>query len=247
MKRAIFINAFRRPKYLYVVLDSLRRCKGIDGWDVWVSIDGGSNASFDVCENVLPHRTIRHTLNLGPRDHPTAILQAAVAMNYDWVLYGEEDSLYRSDTLEWLLGRTDREGWISCFHHPDGVAGGYEYLSFAPVLLRRSDFVELVDFMERRRYVGLPNVTVHNEPIRVDERGHDICWYAMVLSRKKINWYAEEPMTLNFGYQGYDHKDGGAFESAVFQGDPSYWMELVLRYCAAHVSPHLGTVGFQYR
>lgn len=246
MKKAIYINAFRRPKYLYVVLDSLRRCHGISGWEVFVDIDGGDDSDFGFVESILPHSTRRREKNLGPRDHTTEIIRSAVTGGHDLILYGEEDSLYRSDCLDYLEKKADLDGWISCYHDQTNETG-LIYMSYGPIMLKHNEASRLLEFMDKKAYTGLPNITQKNRPLEPDEFSHDSCWCAYTISLNRTQWYAPEPMTLNFGYNGVNHKDGGSFDNLAFEGDPSKWLETVVSICKERQSPHLGTVGFVYK
>lgn len=249
MKKAIFIAAFNRPQYLYVTLDSLRRCRGVENWDVFIDFDGGSDADFRVCSDLFEHFAVHRRRNLGCMDHPTAILKTALGLGYDGFVYAEDDQLFRTDLLEYFDHAipSHSTGLLSSFYRPDGVLSENNWQSASPCFIPRSESLSIIEFMESKRWEGLPNCCDDWKPITTECKYHDICWFAWVKSNNVITHYARIQHSLNFGLVGMNYP---YFEqhNKLFKGPSNGWLSEVVSYFA---SPEMAwwprSPGFQYQ
>lgn len=220
--------AHSRPNYLYVCLDSIRRCREVDTWDIWVSFDGGPSASdHRLCHGVLPFYSITHGRNIGNRDHPTEMLRAARYFNYERVVFVEDDMLFRSDLLNWI--RSEEPGWsgtISSHHFHDAPREQIAHMSSAPCSLSYNHIQELLRFMDSKAYIGLENICNH-QPITPSVT-YDVCWYAWCIKSRTVCRFVPVQLSFNFGFNGMHFKNSH-FDALAFAGDKSQWIENILR------------------
>lgn len=245
--KAIFINAYNRPRYLRVCLDALSHCLGLSDWDIVISFDGGSSADFSICRSVLKHYEVVHPHNLKARDHPTEILRSALEFGYKKILYCDEDALLRTDALAYANAQPDRNGFISLQCVPGHPQLPF-YLSSSPVVMYAPLLQELLSFMDAKRYLGmkhafLPGVILGQENTIM---AHDLCWCALSIAKPILNYYADLQYSLNFGFTGYNWRYA-ELEAKAFSGQPGSWFDNIL--CLASqeaIASKMGTPGFNY-
>lgn len=247
--RAIFVNAFNRPRYLRVCLDAISKCHDLEKWDVWVDFDGGSVENFAVCNSSLFHYRVIRPKNIGPRDHPTEMLRTALECGYEKIIYCDDDALFRRDLPNILDEQPKRPELISAYHGMP--SGSFSYMSISPVLLFNDMMSKIVEFMDRAEYVGLPNVCFSGIPIERDTVGHDYCWFAWCVRDKVPCWFSDKHLSLNFGYLGFNHhmdqNKAISLETSAFHGGPETWMDGVLTVAqTTDAATVLGTPGFVY-
>jgi len=104
VKRAIAVIANNRPKYLRLTLDGISCCVGIDDWDLFVYVDGPASEKSKEFATFLP--VIPMTIKFRPRrlgvlwNTIESIKETFWSLNYDAILWIEDDMLVRPDLLE---------------------------------------------------------------------------------------------------------------------------------------------------
>lgn len=113
MKRALVVTAYDRPNLLRSTLESLARVRGIEDWDLHVSVDPCGSADLEEQVMVAAVTTLSglgvqaqvtvhlHDTHLGVLEHPFVILDHLFADGYDYVLRLEDDMLFTEDLLEY--------------------------------------------------------------------------------------------------------------------------------------------------
>lgn len=226
--RAIFIMAYSRPNYLYVCLDSIRHCQGVEDWDIWVSFDNGpQSTSHQICFELLPFRSLTSPEAFGNRDHPTEMLRCARYFNYQRILFVEDDMLFGQNLLTWI--REQEDGWpgtISAHSFGNGAPlDQVAHMSSAPCSLSAAHADALISFMDSKAYLGLNNVC-NNQPI-TPEVTYDVCWYAWCLRMLTVCRFSPKQLSFNFGFNGM-HFRNDRFDQMAFKGPRSLWLTNVI-------------------
>lgn len=247
---AIFIHAYNRPRHLSVAMEALSRCKGLSDWDVFLDLDGGGGeVECLAIPPRFPHFVVRRTRNLGCRKHPTELYRTALDFGYEHILYVEDDHLVRSDILEWVRSKIGFGGIISTYHREDCVETGVRWTADSPPLLSAALARDVVDFMDRKLDVGLPDVCNPGHPIPEISYYKDASWWQWCQVRQIETLFAPEQFSLNFGFSGV-HRNNSEFDRIAFRGSSENWMQGVL--AAARLPQYSGwgntrTAGFEYQ
>lgn len=228
MKQGIFMMAYNRPKYLRVSLEAVSKCHNVDKWDVFVDYDGGGDGDFSVCDGVMDHYSIERKQNLGNMRHAIELYKTAIKFGYERILYIEDDHLVSSDCLDYLDTVPNTRMWESFYFHGPSYDENDEYVSDSPSLLNMSDARWLVDNLESKAYVGLPNICARpHVPIKDDEKWFDICVFALTKARNARVGFPRKHFSLNFGYVGCNNPYED-FNTQAFKGNPNEWFKGVL-------------------
>lgn len=108
MKRALVVTAYDRPHLLASTLESLSRVRGLDRWDIHISIDPCGSAEVETevvmaaINGLSDYETVihMHEEHLGVLRHPWVIFETLFVEGYDYVLRLEDDMLFTEDLLE---------------------------------------------------------------------------------------------------------------------------------------------------
>jgi len=103
-EKAILVIGYKRPRYLYITLQGVFRVRGIEDYDVFVSIDGNEEtkeakeviSQFDIKKSIFRSARLNNLL------HVTHSLKTIFDTGYNLILYIENDFLLRPDTIEYV-------------------------------------------------------------------------------------------------------------------------------------------------
>jgi hypothetical protein len=139
MKRSIVLTAYDRPRRLHETLQSLSQVRGLDRWDLYLSIDPHDDpvvteAVLEVVDDFRDRHTpdtsrafgsavglLLQERRLGVLRHPKHVFETLFGSGYDYVLRLEDDMLFTEDLLEY-------HEWASVQFEWDGI-GFVESLS----------------------------------------------------------------------------------------------------------------------
>ena len=244
--RAIFVMAYSRPNYLYVTLDSIRKCRNVSDWDLWVSFDEGPEAGdHRMCMKTGGFHAVLNGHNLNNHNHPTEILRVSRNMGYSKILFCEDDELFSPSLLDWVKEQENNwTGTISTLYPADKANEGIGHHSASPALLMAEHADSLIKFMDTRGYAGRPNVLT-GTPIN-DNMTYDVCWWDWYQVTQTRCRYAPRQLCFNFGFNGMNYKNP-RFDNLAFNGPPSTWLSNVI---GLSKTPEFGntsrTPGFEY-
>lgn len=202
--RAIFVMAYNRTRYLEVAVESIRRCRGVEAWDVIIDRDGGRRFRHALTKTE-PYEVIRRPENLGNRQHATEILRTAYERGYKFILLMEDDMLLRSDALLRLWELRKLTGLTSTYSIGPYLSAEVCFVSNGANLISHPLIKSLIKFMDAKEYLGLPNVGNANKPIESEDHNHpcyDVCWFAWAKKNEVQTVCFSEQLCLNFGHVG---------------------------------------------
>ena len=232
MAKGILIQAFMRPRYLYVTLDALFRVSNIKSWGVAVYVDGNAETRHDI-EETVKQFNIRHTvyrdshvgnlvnLHLGLRD--------MFSRGYNEVLYIDCDIILRTDVLDYLSEAPRDVCFVSV------SAAGYGKKSiYCPLgnLITRSNFLVLDNWVKNKRYVGLQRPSMPDTLTKATT-GYDGVYYAFLVTFGLESLFAPIHYAAHFGIIGWNNKnpniDTVEVEKRMFAGDSDKWFSNTLK------------------
>lgn len=125
MKKAIMLTVFDRTEYLSEVLKSWSDVRATEGWEFFISIDGGVDPT-PVLEIIneyiedIPINVWEQEINYGVLMHPYVVLnELFTEMEYDFVLRTEDDLVVSADILEyfnWASEEFQNDSNVSTVH-----------------------------------------------------------------------------------------------------------------------------------
>jgi hypothetical protein len=246
MRQAILVNAYNRPRHLYVCLTSISRCHHLADWDVWVDYDGGQHGDFSVCADVLNHFSIVRRDHFGCRYHYTEGFKTLLTHGYERILMADDDHLFRRDLLDAVLSISHPGCLASAFHWPDNALSMIRWTSDAPVLFTADQARDIVQFMDSRSDVGLPDVCQPGHTIPIACNYRDASWTQWCLKRSLVTNFSSEQLSLNFGFGG-EHRHDTSFDAIVFSGLKETWFDVVIATAnSSQFASMLTTPGFTY-
>lgn len=109
MRKALFLTAYNRPQYFEEVLKSWSSVRGIESWDIYVSIEPNAFALEQmslVYEYFPEHPEVEIVINpqiYGVLHNPwVGFEHLFMERNYDFVVRGEDDLVVSADILEYF-------------------------------------------------------------------------------------------------------------------------------------------------
>ena len=144
MNKTVTVIGWRRPAYLRRVLDALTKCRGIEAWDVLISIDGPHSREQEVCMGaaqvfslVNPCTVLFHHDNLGVDEHPRLVYET-VFRKSDFNVMLEDDTVPSPDALEladWFCEHGREYAYLSLHNgstKPEDPTAMEENMRFCP-------------------------------------------------------------------------------------------------------------------
>lgn len=109
MKKALFLTAYNRPNYFSQVLDSWSKVRGLDSWDIYISLEPSTSwreQELAAYEAFSWHDNVEVVVNkeiLGVLHHPWVGFQHLfIDRGYDFVVRAEDDLVVSADILEFF-------------------------------------------------------------------------------------------------------------------------------------------------
>ncbi len=231
MNIGIAITSFKRPRYLYVTLESIFKMNGIDECRVIVYNDSGiTELERKAQEEVLarfPEASIiffetKHDILQG---HLRAI-RDTLALGVDEVLYLEDDCIVRADTLEYLKTATRGEFVTSLIPRPIYSGLGN--------LITKEAFDTLSVWIAEKKYVGKQVPLTAPGTVWQDGYifGHDHLFLGYSIHTNHPNIPAPIFYLAHFGIcgtNGSSNPISQQIQTDMFRGPRKNWMNNVLK------------------
>lgn len=103
---AITMTAWRRPKYFYKVIESLKACIGIEKYTIYLSIDGGYPDKQAQMIEIIKQSGLKYKAHLCDKNVGCAgNTKIALSMGFneqDCIIHAEDDTVFHPDALSWF-------------------------------------------------------------------------------------------------------------------------------------------------
>lgn len=233
-RRALVVVAYNRPRYIRLTLEGLKKCRGIEDWDIYLYIDGPASDKPDDFLNWLPNMPMRVILrpeNLGILNNTIYSIKETFDHGYDAVMWIEDDMLLRPDTLE-VAATYKYPGLVSL---RESGHSGIRYTP-PPNLIGADTFDRLYNWILTMQYVGKWDPK-RERVIPDDIKSHDCVVGTWIHDENITVARPDKSYCLHFGVrgrnQGFDGKDATdaarRLEKKMFCGDPSTWIDNTLK------------------
>ena len=229
----IVVIAWNRPRYLYVMLDSLFAARGIERYAVSVYFDGGIDAAMarkqlDTVSGFHIEKVIFHRKNLGCLQSHVYAIKSGFDDGADEVLYLEDDFIVRPDLLEYLATTPRDANFYSLFGSSEDIREDY-----CPMgnLIPRETFYPLHYWIQAKKYIGTERPG--NGYILGDTKSHDAVFNSYLVLRHLTTRFPKVSYTAHFGLSGLNQGEMGEmekrFEENMFTGDRAEWLPRIVR------------------
>lgn len=230
----VSVIAYNEPRHLYVCLDGLTRVHGIDEFPITVYVDGPlPEEVLAEQQNVIasfPGVSAEFTdTHLGICGNVTrAIREPIEKRGAPLVMYIEDDHLVRPDVLQVPLA--DESG---CFFV--GLSFFYEFkmCRYAPKgnVIRADNAMLLLDWIDRRQWVGMKVRKESDRILTEDYTGHDYIFNSYVVWHDKYTMFPNGYFLAHFGLFGSNFHRAMAseellhLEERMFNGYREHWLD----------------------
>jgi hypothetical protein len=135
--KSISITAWKRPEYLQQVLASIKACKHVEEYELFLSLEPGCEDTLKLANSIdwiKTHVRVNKT-KLGVRENPYSTLEWVFQSGSIFNVYVEEDVVLAPDALvlaNWFLNSQNERDWL-CLNFLD-----YQSSEKEPLLVRGS-------------------------------------------------------------------------------------------------------------
>ena len=246
--RAIVIQEWNRPKYLYVSLEALHAVRGVDDWDLFVSLDGVPTSKFKWVQEAFPKVSFFYLgAQYGCWGNVMRSVNKTFSMGYDSVLHFPGDVIIRSDSIEYL-NNLNQKAFFYCLMRHGGIKGLVEWYAPRGVLIEKDNWRILNQWIEEKKFIGLPYPNAKGSIITKDHHSSDDDIFTAFTLHEHRPMLFPENMTysFHFGIRGINKHFDPALEEAMFKGDPKTWLSNVVTAAKTSKNPCFGPPDFVY-
>lgn len=219
--KAILTFGMNRPRYLRILMQSLRAANQPADWGLLVSLDGpeGERGYAPICQGKATLKV--WPTHVGNLAHVMRSLEWAVELGADTIFFLDEDMVVRTDIFDHIAR-----------HQPDGEAffcmakGGKRIESFCPLgnVVKPKMVEAACQYVRSKAWVGKPRPEVPGDVLWDGWPGYDALFNRFV--RDTGRWIEMSPISYagHIGVVGVDAKDT-ALEPAIFRGPEETWLK----------------------